>query len=63
MAPQTEDPRTARLQALWQSDPAAAERLLKKLQAKLLVPHSKGQAEVLTADQRFLILCAGRRWG
>lgn len=29
----------------------------------MLIPHSKGQAEVLTAPQRFKVLCAGRRWG
>ena len=56
-------PNAARFEAALQSDPEAAQRLFKKLQKYLLVPHSEGQADVLNSDERFLILCAGRRWG
>jgi len=52
-----------RLLALAQADPEAARKLLDGLSKKVLVPHSSGQSEVLMAQERFLILCAGRRWG
>lgn len=57
------EPRTGRIAALMESDPDGFEELLRKLAGKMLVPHSEGQKEVLTADERFLVLCAGRRWG
>jgi hypothetical protein len=57
------NPREDRIAALEGSDPAGYRELLKKIAAKMLVPHSEGQKEVLTAEERFLILCAGRRWG
>jgi hypothetical protein len=56
-------PTPERAMAAIQSNPEAAQRLLKKLQKYMLVPHSEGQRDVLMADERFLILCAGRRWG
>lgn len=55
--------RRDRLEALMESDPKAFQELLAKIAGKMLVPHSEGQREVLTSDKRFLVLCAGRRWG
>lgn len=55
--------RRDRLEALMEADPQAFHDLLAKVAGKMLVPHSDGQAEVLTAEERFLVLCAGRRWG
>lgn len=55
--------RSERLKALAEADPEAFEALMRKVAGKMLVPHSQGQTEVLTAEQRFLVLCAGRRWG
>lgn len=52
-----------RLISLLQSDPEGAKKLLKNVTSKVLIPHSEGQKEVLTAQERFLVLCAGRRWG
>src|SRR6188472_1943700 len=52
-----------RLISLIQADPEAATKLLKNVTSKVLIPHSEGQREVLTANERFMVLCAGRRWG
>lgn len=52
-----------RLISLIQADPEAATKLLKNVTSKVLIPHSEGQREVLTAQERFMVLCAGRRWG
>lgn len=57
------EPRLDRVGALEATDPRGYQELLKKIAAKMLIPHSDGQKEVLTAEQRFLVLCAGRRWG
>lgn len=57
------NPRKDRLASLEEVDPKGYQELLKKIAKKMLVPHSDGQKEVLQADQRFLVLCAGRRWG
>lgn len=57
------NPRLDRLEALIDADPEAARRLLEKAVSKVLRPHSEGQREVLTSEERFLVLCAGRRWG
>ncbi len=55
--------RNERLLAMAESDPEGFQELLRKVAGKMLVPHSDGQKEVLTSEQRFLVLCAGRRWG
>lgn len=55
--------RLDRLRAVMEADPQAFQELLSKISGKMLIPHSEGQKEVLTADERFLVLCAGRRWG
>ena len=55
--------RSDRLQAMMEADPQAFQDLLAKVAGKMLIPHSEGQAQVLTAEERFLVLCAGRRWG
>jgi hypothetical protein len=60
---QENDARMDRLIALAQADPQAFQQLVQKVMGKMLVPHSEGQKEVLTAEERFLVLCAGRRWG
>ena len=57
------EPRMDRVTSLEQTDPRGYQELLRKIAAKMLVPHSEGQKEVLTAEERFLVLCAGRRWG
>lgn len=51
-----------RLKSLIESDPAAAEKLLRQLQEKVVLPHD-GQVEVVNSDARFRVLNAGRRWG
>jgi hypothetical protein len=48
--------------ALAQNDPNAARELLTKLAAKKFTPHD-GQKPVMDAHQRFLLMCAGRRFG
>lgn len=58
-----EEKKMERLLALAQADPEAARKILESLTRKVLIPHSEGQSEVLLADERFLVLCAGRRWG
>lgn len=55
--------RKDRLEALIASDPEGAAALLEKIAGKVLRPHSDGQREILMAQERFLTLCAGRRWG
>lgn len=55
--------RQERLLALMESDPEAFQTLLEKVAGKMLIPHSAGQREIISADERFLVLCAGRRWG
>lgn len=57
------EPDLGLLKALIQADPEAAQKLLKNITSKVLIPHSEGQGEVLTSEERFLVLCAGRRWG
>lgn len=52
-----------RLMALLESDPEAFRELISKVSTKMLVPHSEGQKQVLLSEDRFMILCAGRRWG
>ncbi len=52
-----------RLLALVQSDPESAQRFIAGITAKMLVPHSDGQQEVIEATERYLVLCAGRRYG
>jgi hypothetical protein len=51
------------LLALVQSNPDEARKLLATVTKHMLVPHSVGQREVLESDTRFMVLCAGRRWG
>ncbi len=58
-----EEAKLQRLLSQFEADPKAFAELIGKLSNKMLVPHSDGQREVLTAEQRFLVLCAGRRWG
>jgi hypothetical protein len=48
--------------ALAQSDPEAARRLLARLTSKKFIPHA-GQQPVMVARERFLTMCAGRRFG
>lgn len=48
--------------ALAESDPEAARKLLADLTAKKFQPHP-GQQPVLNATERFLTMCAGRRFG
>lgn len=57
------DERMAKVLALMEEDPEAFQRALQNLQGKMLIPHSPGQSEVLTSEDRFMVLCAGRRWG
>src|SRR6266576_3788657 len=52
-----------RLKELAEADPKAAIELLTKLQAKNVVPHEGGQAEILADQTRFQIVCCGRRYG
>lgn len=52
-----------RMKAMLEANPEQAQKLLEDVSAKILIPHSVGQREVLEAQERFLILCAGRRWG
>lgn len=52
-----------RLLELAQADPKAAAELLKKLQAKTVVPHTGGQDEIMADTTRFQIVCCGRRYG
>lgn len=52
-----------RLRSLLEADPEGARELIAKLNSKVLVPHEGGQQYVVDATERFLILCAGRRWG
>lgn len=54
---------SSRLQALIESNPELALKLANRLSAKVLVPHSEGQKDVLDHEARFGTLCAGRRWG
>ena len=56
-------PGMERLLTLMDSDPDAFRELIAKVSDKMLVPHSEGQKEVLLCDERFMVLCAGRRWG
>jgi hypothetical protein len=58
-----QDPALERMLALMKSNPKAFKELMDKANKTTLVPHSEGQREVLTDETRFLILCAGRRWG
>ena len=51
-----------KFRALAQSDPEAARRLLERITAKKFVPHD-GQRPVMDAKERFLTMCAGRRFG
>jgi hypothetical protein len=53
---------TEHLEALLQTDPGEAQRLIRSVQKKLWVPHD-GQREVIDSEARFRILRAGRRWG
>lgn len=48
--------------ALAQSDPEKARKLLARLAQKKFVPH-EGQRPVMEAHERFLTMCAGRRFG
>lgn len=48
--------------ALAQSDPQAAKKLLASLTSKKFQPHP-GQQPVMDANERFLTMCAGRRFG
>lgn len=59
----TPEERNERLLAMAENDPEGFAELLRKVANTMLVPHSDGQKEVLTAEERFLVLCAGRRWG
>lgn len=52
-----------RLRALAETDPEAARKLLASLQEKIVVPHAGGQRAVVEAQERFQLLCCGRRWG
>src|ERR1035437_7122843 len=48
--------------ALADTDPEAARKLLADLAAKKFEPHP-GQEPVMAAHERFLTMCAGRRFG
>lgn len=63
LGPKEREQKLERLKALAASDPEAARKLLEQITSKMLVPHAGGQQEVMDAQERFLILNAGRRWG
>lgn len=51
------------IEALLTTNPQKALELLQKVGKSVITPHSGGQREVFEAQQRFQIVCAGRRWG
>lgn len=51
------------LEALLQSDPRKAIELMARVGKSVIKPHEGGQGEVWSAQERFQIVCAGRRWG
>ena len=55
------DPR-AQIEAWAAADPKAVLAAAQRLQKHLVVPHP-AQIEILQAEERFLIICAGRRFG
>lgn len=52
-----------RLKSLLENNPSEAIKLINELNAKRMIPHTGGQDQVMSAEERFQILCAGRRWG
>jgi phage FluMu gp28-like protein len=52
-----------KLRELARADPEAARALLASLRAKIITPHSGGQAEIMADQSRFQIVCCGRRFG
>lgn len=52
-----------KIMALVEADPAAAAKLIARLDRYIMRPHSGGQQEVLDDPRRFKILNCGRRWG
>lgn len=59
----TQNLNVERLLALMDTDPESFRKVMQKVSDKLLIPHSIGQKEVLDCNERFMVLCAGRRWG
>lgn len=53
----------ATFQAILQSDPDRAQKMLRDFAKTIVVPHDGGQVEVLNSQARFQVCCAGRRWG
>ena len=51
-----------RLRALAESDPEALQRLVEKVEGKVVHPH-EGQRVVLDSKARFRVMNCGRRWG
>lgn len=45
------------------ADPAHVAAALADIAGHMIVPHAGGQAEILAAQERFQVACAGRRWG
>jgi len=55
--------RLEKLLALIQADPEGGAKLVNSIMGKMLIPHSDGQKDVLLSEARYMVLCAGRRWG
>lgn len=51
-----------RLLALLEGDPQGARKLLEGLVSKKFIPH-EGQRPVMDCQKRFMLMCAGRRFG
>lgn len=51
------------LEALLQTNPQKAMEIIAKVGRSVIKPHGGGQIDVWEANERFQIVCAGRRWG